>query len=516
MRRQKILNILTLLGLLLTACHPAPPPAVTLPEKPNILFILLDDLDELLDSMKYMPNVQKLLAKQGLSFEGFFITDPECCPSRATILRSQYIHSHQIFTNQPPSGSFHKFLELEREESTVATWLQAAGYRTVLLGKYLNEYPGVNNPTHVPPGWSEWYGLYHNKMHQYFDYQLIENGELVAYGEAPEDYLTDVLSDKADDFLQRAASDPAPFFMYLSLYAPHSPAISAPRHADLFQDVQAPRTASFNEEDIYDKPKSVRKIKLKGEALAETDRLYQRRLQSLQAVDEMVARLVQTLEETGQIERTYIIFTSDNGFHMGQHRFQPGKNRPYEEDIRVPFIIRGPGIQAGEKIKGYLAGTIDLGPTFAELAGAETPGFIEGRSLVPLFFPNRPAPESWRQVFLIESYPDVVDKSAALLQFQPPGRDERMSVFAALHPAAFKVEGDAPDWVAIRTARYKFVIYATGEKELYDLQKDPAEMENLFKTADPALLAQLEDWMRALYDCSGETCQQADQPAGVP
>ena len=222
------------------------------PEKPNIVFILADDMRA--DDFEHMPQTRELLAGQGLTFSNAFVTHSLCCPSRTSILRGQYTHNHQVLTNKDPGGGFEKFQRQGHETSTVATWLQSGGYQTVLLGKYLNGY-GLNDPRYVPPGWDEWYGKVDD---DYYDYQLNENGTLVSYGSDNEDYYTDVLADQAYDYVRRAAEDSRPFFIYLASAAPHGPFTPAPRHLDEYPDALAPRPPSFDERDVRDKPAWVR------------------------------------------------------------------------------------------------------------------------------------------------------------------------------------------------------------------------------------------------------------------
>src|SRR6185295_6488695 len=244
-----------------------------------------------------------------------------------------------------------------------------AGYRTALIGKYLNEYPDSDAPSYVPPGWDEWVVPAGGAPYTQFDYTLNLNGSLVEHAGTPADYLGDVLSRQARNFVTKASADGVPFFLYLTPYSPHKPCTAAPRHAGLFSKVKAPRTPSFNEADVSDKPEGIREKALltKGD-IALLDSLYRRRLQSLQSVDEAVAALITTLEKAGQLDNTFIIFTSDNGFHIGQHRLLGSKYTPYEEDIRIPLIVRGPGVPAGAKAKA-LVENVDLAPTIAQLAG---------------------------------------------------------------------------------------------------------------------------------------------------
>lgn len=476
--------------------------------RPNILFIITDDLDAKLSTINYMPHLQELLISQGLSLEDFMISTPVCCPSRASFLRGQYVHNHQVLTNSTPLGGFEKFYSLQEESSTLATWLQAAGYRTVLLGKYLNGYPYPSDRTYIPPGWNEWYSPAQGSPYKELNYSLNENGKLVSYGVGYLDYLTDVLSAKTADYLRRTASDPRPFFIYLAPYAPHEPAIPARRDQDLFPNLQVPRTPSFNEADVSDKPANIAADPLLTEAqIANLDNLYRERVRSMQAVDEMIATLVETLKQTGQLDNTYIIFTSDNGYHMGQHRLLGGKGEPYEEDTVVPFIIRGPGLPAGEALPGYLAGNTDVAPTIAELADVIPPAFVDGRSLVPLWT-NRPPETDWRQGYLLEFFGEG-DRSGSTFNLvgltpvnqllEPPDPDK---VGQVLPPGGF---------YAIRTSRYTYTEYSSGYRELYDRSQDPYELNNIASSADPGLLSQFSSWLKTLVSCSGAACRLAEQ-----
>lgn len=480
--------------------------AAATPERPNIIVIVTDDLDAA--SLEAMPRLKELLVSQGTSFANFFVSLALCCPSRATILRGQYAHNHQVLTNRPPEGGFQRFHALGHELSTVATWLHDAGYHTVLLGKYLNGYPHGVDPAYVPPGWDEWYSPVGGTPYANFSYRMNENGTIVGYGQREDDYLTDVLARKANDVIWRAADGGWPFFMYLATYAPHAPATPAPRHQDTFAGVAAPRPPSFNEEedDISEKPAWLRtRPPLRPRQIEQIDALYRRRLQSLQAVDELVERLVGALEATGQLSRTYLFFTSDNGFHLGQHRLPQGKNTAYEEDIRVPLIVRGPGVPAGRVVE-HLAANTDLAPTFAELAGLAAPEFVDGRSLVPLLRSEPPAPTQWRQAVLIEHVANRARQRQVQEQrrWEPP-RERRAP--PRRRPAR---GGRAPAFAAIRTAQYLYVEYVTGERELYDLRADPYELANLADVAPPALLSSLAMHLHALQGCAGASCRAAE------
>jgi N-acetylglucosamine-6-sulfatase len=478
---------LLIVMLALAGIASAAPPVSTprQPTQPNIILLLTDDLDLNLDTVQTMPRL-RLLADQGTTFSQFFTSISLCCPSRASILRGQYTHNHQVYTNSGPDGGFEKFQALDLEASTAATWLQGASYRTALFGKYLNGYPDRDARTYVPNGWTEWYATALGGGYSGYNYSLNENGTLVNYGAQPEDYMTDVLSAKATSLIQRTANDTRPLFLYIAPYVPHTPATPAPRHADLFPNAQAPRGGSFNEADVSDKPPPVRNLPPLSQAdINRIDTLYRKRLQSMQAVDEMLGALVQALQAAGKLGNTYFFFTSDNGYHLGQHRLVQGKYFAYEEDIRLPLIVSDPGVQTGQT-RDHLASTIDLAPTFAALAGVQAPSFVDGRSLVPLWGATPPSTSTWRRAFLVEQFP----LSTELPGDEPPDGDN----------------GDTLVYSALRTTRYKYVEYNNGARELYDLQTDPYELDNQYASAPPALRAELSIWLAQLRGCAGETC----------
>jgi arylsulfatase A-like enzyme len=441
-------------------------------DRPNIVFVLSDDED--LGIHAYMPQVKALIEDQGVVFENFFATYPLCCPSRASILRGQYPHNTLVLGNLPPEGGFLTFRHLGLEASTIATWLQGAGYRTGLYGKYLNGYVETDAP---PPGWDEWHAA-NNDGYFNVNYKLNENGKVVAYGGAPEDYLTDVIARKAVAHIRRFAAEGRPFFLYVATFAPHSPYNPAPRHKGMFKDAKLPRPPSFNEDDVGDKPGFIQELpRLNEDQIAEIASHYRQRLECLQAVDELVETLVDTLNETDELDHTYIVYASDNGFHLGEHRMLEGKDTAYEEDIRVPLAIRGPGIPNGEKLTG-MALNIDLAPTFADWAGVEPPDFVDGRSLLPLLEdPGAP----WRRSFLIQR-----------LGLET---DERMKPANAF---------------AIRTQRYTYIAYNDGEREMYDLATDPDQLQSIEPTADQALIDALAVRLIKLRSCQGQQCRKLE------
>jgi N-acetylglucosamine-6-sulfatase len=454
------------------------------PEKPNFVFVLADDMRA--DEFEHMPQTRQLLAEQGLMFENAFVSHSLCCPSRASLLRGQYTHNHQVLTNRSPEGGFEKFRSQGHEDSTIATSLKSSGYQTVLLGKYLNGYPGCitssceeTDDTYVPPGWDEWYGWLGEGY--YYDYRLNENGSIVSYGDAEEDYYTDVLARQTKAYLQRAAGSSDPFFMYVAPNTPHGPFEPAPRHEDEYEDLEVSQPPSFDEVDVNDKPAWVQDFsRLDSADETKVDDVYRRRQQMLLSLDEMMAGLIEELRATDQLDNTYVFFTSDNGYHLGEHRFPRGKRTVYEEAVRVPLAVRGPKMPPATTVKEMALINVDFAPTIAELAGVSTPTFVDGRSLAPLL--SGTPPESWRTAVLLEHW-------------SGPGPEIEQ----------------APTYTAVKTEKYKYVEYDTGDKELYDLSSDPYELENLYDTADSALIEGLKSRLEALKACSEASCRAAEE-----
>jgi N-acetylglucosamine-6-sulfatase len=502
LRVMSVVTLGTVVGLTLgavTGGGGAPVSTAGAAVKPNILFVFTDDLD--LPSIAHMPNLQKKLVQQGVTFSHNLVSVSLCCPSRATGLRGQYSHNTGIKTNGGTTGGFATMFANGLESSTVATWLDAAGYRTALFGKYLNGYPNTAGDTYVPPGWDEWYSSVKGSPYSQYNYTLNENGTLDSYGNRKKDYGNTVYTNKTKDFVTRAAQAGEPFFAYLSVYAPHGPATPAPGDEVLFPGVTAPRTPNYNEADVSDKPAWVQaKPLLTTNQQNKLDATYRKRLQSLQAVDRSINQLINTLKRNGQLANTYIVFTSDNGFHLGQHRLPQGKQTAYEEDVHVPLIVRGPGVPANAK-RAHIVGNIDLAPTFAALGGAATPAFVDGRSIVSLLGASPPAVSTWRKGYLLEHWLQGGAEAGGAGPQEPGDEDQAVAAPAG---KAF------PEFHAVRTARYTYVEYITGEKELYDHTVDPYELNNIAATAAPALLANLHARVVALQSCTGASCRTAD------
>jgi arylsulfatase A-like enzyme len=403
--------------------------------RPDIVLIVTDD--QRWDSLDGMPQVQRHLVSKGVRFSNAFVVDPLCCPSRASILTGSYAHTTGVYANSGPHGGWRAFRR-GSEASTIATWLQDAGYRTGLFGKYLNGYRALE----IPPGWDRVFAFISARP-SYFGYTVNDDGVEVPYGFDPMDYAADVVADEAARFIQTTPRD-EPIFLWVGESAPHQPAVPAPRHEGATVPDAPPPPPSFNEADVSDKPRHIRELGTLGPgAVAEA---RERGARSLLAVDDAVGRIVEALRESGRLETTMIVFTSDNGRSLGEHRWNY-KLAPYEETIRVPLVVRFDALGSGAGVVGELALNVDLAPTFAEIAGIQPPEEVEGRSLVPLLLADR---AGWRRDFLIEH-----------LRMPRHGNPE------------------IPTYCAIRSVRWKYVRYETGERELYDLRRDPYELENV-------------------------------------
>ena len=488
------LAFLTLVAVCLFGVGCGPPKRLAqTSDHPNLVLILTDDLDAglLQDHPADYPSLRQLAA-EGTTFENAFVTDPLCCPSRATTLRGQYAHNHQILGNWAPQGGARKFRDLGHEDSTVATWLRDEGYRTALVGKYMNDYYGDR----VPVGWDDWYAITGGHLSE----DLNENGRVRHY-DPGRHHLDDVLAERATGYVRQSPGNVAPFFMWTGTQAPHAPATPAPRHKDALKDVELPRPPSFDEEDVSDKPDWVRDNRPLGQnQIVPMQDLYRKRLQSMLAVDDMVGDLVDALRRSGELDDTYIFFTSDNGWHAGEHRLTPGKWTAYEEDIRVPLMVRGPGVPEGKKLPHTVLNN-GLAPTFADMAGADPPKFVDGRSLAPLLDGTPTPEEDWRRRFLIEAATELGPTAVPPLSGDPLPEDRRR---------APREEWGRPGLEAVRTGDHLYVEYDNGERELYDLSEDPYQLNDRYEAAQPELVRRLRGRLGALRGCSEDDCRVAE------
>jgi arylsulfatase A-like enzyme len=444
--------------------------------RPNVVVIETDD--QTAGSLDAMPTVKRTLRDQGVTFTNSFVSYALCCPSRATFLTGQYAHNHGVFSNKPPDGGYYKL----HGDSTLPVWLSAAGYRTIEVGKYLNGY-GTRDPLEVPPGWTDWHGLVGWSAYHYYGFTTNDDGRLHTFAPTPRNYQTDVLMREAVNLVGRAARDRRPFFMWLTPLAPHDALdppepddpphvrtpIPAPRDRDTFADAPLPADPAFNEADVSDKPATVRGLPpLTRQAHAAITEDYRQELETLQAVDRGVGEIVAALRASGALDHTLIAFTSDNGYFHGEHRIEHGKTLPYDPALRVPLVIRGPGIPRGTTSEQQVSNQ-DLAPTILAATHVR-PGLVQdGLSLLPLMKHRR------------------------------------------LHPRDLLVEGldvlADVRFAAVRTPRWFYAEYTDGESELYDLNADPDETANLAYDGRYAdVVAGLAKRLAALRHCRGKGC----------
>jgi N-acetylglucosamine-6-sulfatase len=445
----------------------------------NIVFVLTDDLS--MDLLPFMPQVQEL-ESQGMTFNDYFVSDSLCCPSRASIFTGNFPHDTGVYSNVGPDGGIRAFYAHDDEQQTFNVALQRAGYVTAMMGKYLNGYlepkQSPVSDTYVPPGWNVWDVA--GNGYPEFNYELNENGRLHYYGRDPDDYLTNVLAEHADDFIRAASLRSSPFFLEVATFAPHRPYTPAPKYANAFPGLQAPEPPNFDrlptnppEWLAGHKPLSARQIR-------EINQAYQERVEDVQSVDNLVTSIERTLVEHRELSNTYIVFSSDNGLHTGEYRLMPGKLTAFDTDIRVPLVVAGPGVRAGSSTDA-MTENIDLAKTFTAIGGTSMPG--DGHSLMPLLKGEQPT--DWRDAVLVEHHgPDL-------------GRtDPDAQNFDSGNPTTYE---------AMRTPDFLYVEYADGEREYYDLRTDPYELDNIARDLSPAELARLHRELGALKRCHGGT-----------
>lgn len=458
----KIFLLSTLLCLLCVGAMFGEPEEAGAAAKPNYLIVMTDDMDA--RQLNRVPKTQNHLVRSGLRFTNAFATAPQCCPSRASTFTGKYVHNHGVLDTTADYGAVY-FHKSGQDRKTINVALDRAGYETMLIGKWLNQYSGK----YIPPGWDRWRGQigYAN------DHRYNVNGTVEYYD--PEKYAdTDLFSNWSNNFLENRNKS-KPFFLYVGVNAPHGGTTVPDRHEGAFRNAPLPKPPNFNEADVSDKPEYIRETeKLNAEEIKALTKHYRYRARSLLAVDEMVQRLIRTLKETGEMDETYVIFTSDHGYHLGNHRLaernkgQGGKTRPYEEDIKVPFVVRGPGVPNGTD--EHLLINSDVAPTMAELSGVSLPE-ADGHSAAALLRGEEPA--SWRKRFLIEFH---------------YGRK----------------------WAGYRSTGEKYIVNATGEKELYNLSEDPHELRNVYGSAGLGLAPEADATLESLKTCAGDSCREAE------
>ena len=528
---------LVALALLLTAASAtARPTGADRDGRPNILVVMTDDMAA--TDLAMMPNVQRLLAKQGTTFDNAITSFPLCCPSRATFITGQYSHNNGVFGNFAPYGWYG----MQDRDNTLPSWLDDVGYRTALVGKWLNGYGALDVHGEIPAGFDIWRGLLDVSAYDYFNYVMNDDGDLRTWGdpefarklvefaslqvdpapdslasvygrleelfgprpysyfgaENPDDYSPDVTGEMTERLVRAERKKRKPFFIWWSVAAPHREDVAttlmgrpgmdprpAPRHVDDVAGLTLPQPPSFNEPDITDKPSPVENAAATMSA-AQIEQLqldYQGRIGSLLAVDEHVADLVKTLKRTDQLRNTVIMFVSDNGWLQGEHRVTGDKFLPYEEALKVPLIIRGPGVKKGATVAGQVS-NVDFAPTLLDFANAKAGRTMDGLSLLPTLR-------------------------------KPKKRPDRVLGIEAIEPlfpgGMIPVNAWDQPYTGVRTDRYTYVVWTqSGETELYDRTADPYQLNNV--SGDPAFAAieaDLAEKLTRLQNCVGKACNVA-------
>lgn len=491
-------------------------------ERPNVLMIMVDDMRT--DDLAYMPNVQKLIAKQGVNFVNGFSSFPLCCPARASVMSGLYPHNHGVWSHDPPWG-FSSF----DDSSTFPVWLQDSGYHTTYLGKYLNQYgsapePGKTTGTstqYVPPGWDNWQGSIDGGLplddpndggtYRYWSTTLNNNGD--GYVSLRGKYQTNAYADLTQDIIEDSAAGDDPFFHYLSFTAPHHggpkeegdpEGMNTParpkRLWGAFDDVitEAPG-AHWKDPDNSDKPKRTQG-RIGKKKMKDVLNVTRQRAEALYVVDGAVKRIMKTLKETGELDNTFVIFTSDNGYFLGEQGIPQGKVLPYEPSLRVPVLMRGPGVPKGElRTDPFLS--VDYAPTFAQLGDAEMTSAVDGRSLLDVArLGDESATDSWSRVVLTETTPTTA-ATEKLAESQPVGARQTEMMLG-------KVTG-------IRTGQYLYVEWQAEpgdpktnvRTELYDVLEDPDQYDNLAEeSGHEKLLKQFHGVLEQARTCVGEDC----------
>jgi N-acetylglucosamine-6-sulfatase len=459
-------------------------------ERPNVVVIMTDDQD--FRSMGVLPETRRLIADRGTTFDQAIVNFPLCCPSRATFFSGQYAHNHHVLWNNFPQGGYRRF----DGARSLPVWLRAAGYRTIHIGKYLNEY-GEDNATEVPPGWDDWYGGVDPTTYDYYDFTINHNGVLRTYGHTPADYSTDVYAGLAETAIRAAAKRDRPFFMSLAPNAPHTvaraararvegtPAVPPPRYATRFATTPLPRYPNFNEADLSDKPAVAAFFPnpLTDDEIAALQDHFRGRMGALLAVDDLVERVVNALKRTGVYRDTVLVFMSDNGWILGEHRLRDPvsfdgratgvKYVPFEGSSRVPLLIAGPGFPKGRTVRGVVSNA-DLSPTILDLTGATATLPQDGVSLLQA-----------------ARHPSRLGRRGVLIETAPNPRG-------------------VPPYASIRTERYRYDVNTDGSglEGLYDLRRDPWELQS--RHLDPAyarIKAILAGALDTLRICAGASCR---------
>nr|KAG5699462.1 hypothetical protein BaRGS_016308 [Batillaria attramentaria] len=457
-----------------------------------------------------MTKTKELIGKQGIVYENMFVSSPLCCPSRSSIFSGKYVHNHGALNNSLEGGCSDATWQQREEPNAFPALLKRAGYSNFFAGKYLNQYgfPKAGGVAHIPPGWDWWYGLVGNS--KYYNYQVSVNGTMEKHGHVyAKDYFTNYINEKAMQFLETRKEGGGPFFMMMATPACHGPFTPADIYNNSFPNERAPRNGSYNVKP-KDKHWLIQQtiVPLPSDTVTSDDNVFRNRWRTLLSVDDMVENVVNILQQKNLLEDTYIFFSSDNGFHLGQFGLPSDKRQLYEFDIRVPLMARGPGIKPGQVSKENVM-NVDLGPTFIALSGQSVPQPVDGKPLQATWSARDPgqneAADPFRSTVLVEHS----GEHAVIVKGCPRYDGQGM---ANCNPHCVCEDSWNNTYNCMRTTLdqlvYKFcVIKETPEfVEMYNMTVDPYEFTNIANTADPTLVQSLRDDLDRLIRCSGSSC----------
>lgn len=515
-------------------------------ERPNIVLIQTDDqtLQQVYSNFinlngepaRVMPNTLDFIKKKGVTFSRYYSSYPLCCPSRTTLLSGRYAHSNGVISNDAPRGGYASYQIHTVNDHNIGTYLQGAGYRTIHIGKFLNNYGGKDAPaeTIVPPGWSHWETFAtDNSTRLFYGYTLNVNGAIEGpYGDRTYDelsgkddpgcpdfpppgvacnYATDAITQRAVNQVNGSAPG-GPFYMQVDYNAPHGdprPPIGpepALRHYDSALSTALPKPPGFNEGDVSDKPTFIRDDAefLDQTAIRRIRIEYQKTIESLRSVDDGVGKILSALGAAGELRNTYVFFTSDNGFFFGEHRLERAKFLPYEPAIHMPLMVRGPGIKQGSGT-GELVGNIDIAPTIAQVASATADRNFDGRSMVRFW---QDTSLRSRRPILLESFANATDIVEGPGGETGSGTADGVARVSAGEQRRRRIAAPVENYLGVRLGPYKYIEYETGDRELYDINKDPNELNNRvldqrFDRVQRFLKLQIE----RLEGCRGRDCK---------
>ncbi|XP_026995413.1 glucosamine (N-acetyl)-6-sulfatase (Sanfilippo disease IIID), b [Tachysurus fulvidraco] len=472
----------------------------------NVILIVTDDLDVELGGMTPLKKTKALIGEAGVTFSYAYTATPLCCPSRSSILSGKYPHNHMVHNNSLSGNCSSRAWQAGPEMQAFPVYLTKKYYQTFFGGKYLNQY-GMNETGgvgHVPPGWDQWHALVGNS--QYYNYTLSVNGKAEVHKDDYEkDYLTDLILNRSLNFL-KTRSPQHPFFIMLCPPAPHSPWTAAPAYQKSFSDVKAPRDGSFNKPG-KDKHWLLRQPvnPMPNSSIDYLDNVFRRRWQTLLSVDDMVEKLVKTLIDLKELDNTYIFFTSDNGYHTGQFSLPIDKRQLYEFDIRLPLLVRGPGIKPNQTVQAPVM-NIDLPMTILDIAGVNVSNLdMDGQSFLPQIAPSL-RNGTTRPDFLVEYTGEGLFTKDPDCPKLGPGVSQ-------CFPDCVCEDAVNNTYACVRTFKdnnLQYCEFADNEEfvEVYNLTADPNQLENILKKVDPALLQAMNQRLIKLQSCKGDSCRQ--------